>query len=116
MRLARGADPMQLAHGTGAPGRYRCLRDMANSTERVPRTGSRTRSNDKLDSEEAFMKTEMESHRTWAVVASFALGVAGRYFLDPDKGRRRPAIVRGRARCAVAELLDFVNIAAHSLA
>jgi len=62
------------------------------------------------------MKTEMESHRTWAVVASFALGVAAMYFLDPDKGRRRRAIVRDRSRSAVAEILDFVNIAAHDAA
>ena len=62
------------------------------------------------------MRTEMESHRTWAVVASFALGAAAMYFLDPDKGRRRRAIVRDRSRSAIAEILDFVNVDARDAA
>src|SRR5438093_8270350 len=82
----------------------------------LPRINPLTQSNGKLDSEEALMKTEIESHRVWAVVASFALGAAAMYFTDPDKGRRRRAIIRDRSRSAVAEILDFVNVAARDAA
>src|SRR5438046_396785 len=62
------------------------------------------------------MRTEMESDRTLAVVASFALGAAAMYFLDPDKGRRRRAILRDRSRSAITEMLDFISVAARDAA
>jgi hypothetical protein len=62
------------------------------------------------------MKAETESDRAWVVVGSFALGAAAMYLLDPDKGRRRRAIVRDRSRSAIAEMLDFVNVAARDAA
>lgn len=58
------------------------------------------------------MKREQEIQRAWTMMAAGALlGAVAMYVLDPDKGRRRRAIARDRARSIVAGTGDAVRVA-----
>ncbi len=60
------------------------------------------------------MTRESESAVT-AVLAAAAIGAAAMYLLDPDKGRRRRAIARDKARSLLAQAEDFAGRAARDL-
>lgn len=59
------------------------------------------------------MKREPEIQRVLAtIVASATLGAAAMYVLDPDKGRRRRALVRDKAGSLVVVTRDAVGVVA----
>src|SRR6266508_6658571 len=63
------------------------------------------------------MKPEFESRRVWTtMVSSAVLGAAAMYILDPDKGRRRRAVGRDKARSFIANAGYVIGIAAHDAA
>ena len=59
------------------------------------------------------MKRAIESHRVWTkVLGSAALGAAAMFIMDPDKGRRRRAIARDKARSLLGDTRYAVGVAA----
>jgi hypothetical protein len=63
------------------------------------------------------MRHELASPRVCAeIVGGAALGAAAMYVLDPDRGRRRRALARGKARRAVADIGNFFAVAARDAA
>ncbi|HEV8553136.1 MAG TPA: BON domain-containing protein [Casimicrobiaceae bacterium] len=63
------------------------------------------------------MKPAWGSHRTWiTAIGSAILGAAAMYFLDRDKGRRRRAIGRDKARSFIANVGYLMSIAAQDAA
>jgi hypothetical protein len=70
------------------------------------------------DSEEPTMRRhELVYPRVCAEIAGgAALGAVAMYILDPDKGRRRRAIARGKARRVAADIGDFFGVAARDAA
>ena len=57
------------------------------------------------------MKREQEIQRAWTMMAAGALfGAVAMYVLDPDKGRRRRAVARDKARSMVAGSGDAVRV------
>lgn len=65
------------------------------------------------DSEEMLMNSESQSRRAWTkVLGSAALGAAAMYVLDPDKGKRRRALVRDQTQGLVADARDALGVAA----
>lgn len=64
-----------------------------------------------FESEELHMAHEMESHRNWTtIITSVALGAAAMYALDPDKGRRRRAIARDKARSLAIDTRNALGV------
>ena len=63
------------------------------------------------------MKREIEDTRVWTkVVYSVALGALAMYVLDPDKGKRRRAIARDKARSYVQDARDAVGVTRRDVA
>ena len=62
------------------------------------------------------MKTSLQSPRIWSMfVASAALGAAAMFVLDPDKGRRRRALFRDKARRSLAHVAHVVQVSTRDL-
>jgi osmotically-inducible protein OsmY len=82
---------------------------VARSTLRTARDGVRI-TNQTLESEEKLMAHEIKSRRGWTrIIRSVALGAAAMYLLDPDKGRRRRAIARDKARSLAIDTRNAVG-------
>ena len=63
------------------------------------------------------MKREIEETHVWTkVVYSLALGALAMYVLDPDKGKRRRAIARDKARSYVQDARDAVGVTRRDVA
>jgi hypothetical protein len=63
------------------------------------------------------MRPEWEARRVWiTVIGGAAFGAAAMYILDPDKGRRRRAVGRDKARSFIANVGYLIGIAAHDAA
>ncbi|MEO9136988.1 MAG: hypothetical protein ABI316_10360 [Casimicrobiaceae bacterium] len=59
------------------------------------------------------MNSELEPRRVWTkVLGSAAFGAAAMYVLDPDKGKRRRALVRDKTQGLVADARGAVGVAA----
>ena len=57
------------------------------------------------------MKREPEKERAWTrIIVSAAVGAAAMYALDPDKGRRRRALARDKARSLMVDTRDAVGV------
>ena len=62
------------------------------------------------------MKTSLQSHRIWSMfVASAALGAVAMFVLDPDKGRRRRALFRDKARRSLSNTTRILQVSARDL-
>src|SRR6185437_3084724 len=59
------------------------------------------------------MNSEWEPRHEWTkVLGGAAVGAAAMYVLDPDKGKRRRALVRDKTRGLVADTRDALGVAA----
>ena len=59
------------------------------------------------------MNSEWEQRHEWAaLLGGAAVGAAAMYVLDPDKGKRRRALVRDKTRALVADTRDAFGVAA----
>ena len=56
------------------------------------------------------MRETLETNSLWAkIISSAALGAAAMYVFDPEKGRRRRAVARDKARSLFNRSSDVVN-------
>ena len=63
------------------------------------------------------MARDIDSPRVWTkVLGASLLGAAAMYALDPDKGRRRRAIARDKARSFAAGTRDAVGVTRRDVA
>jgi hypothetical protein len=63
------------------------------------------------------MEREREQSSVWTkVIYSLALGAAGMYVFDPDKGRRRRAIARDKARSVLLDAREAVGVTQRDVA
>jgi hypothetical protein len=77
----------------------------------------RAATRDERAREETMMRHQLAYHRVCAEIAGgAALGAVAMYVLDPDKGRRRRALARGKARRVAADIGDFFGVAARDAA
>src|SRR5438128_1284369 len=62
------------------------------------------------------MKTSLQSPSIWSMfVASAALGAAAMFVFDPDKGRRRRALLRDKARRSFTNAARILQVSARDL-
>jgi osmotically-inducible protein OsmY len=70
-----------------------------------------------VDRKEQLMKREQENQRVWTkIVGSAAVGALAMYALDPDKGRRRRALARDKARSLMGNTRDAVGVTRRDVA
>jgi hypothetical protein len=69
-----------------------------------------------IDFRKRAMTRESSNYRVWTkVVGSAALGALAMYVMDPDRGRRRRAIARDKARSLFADAGDMLGTAARDV-
>ena len=68
-------------------------------------------------SEDMLMRPGMDNHHEWtAIAAAAALGVVAMYMLDPDKGRRRRALIGDKAYSVVSDARQALGAATRDAA